>query len=75
MDCQGRGTNIRFIHYRETLYHLHSSMMNIRFIVVSSASLLSMIGLSRRNSSKNVTDMLFCSPAIFTCFFCFCNSF
>jgi hypothetical protein len=22
MDCQGRGTKIRFIHYRETLYRL-----------------------------------------------------
>ena len=22
MDCQARGTKVRFIHYRETLYHL-----------------------------------------------------
>jgi hypothetical protein len=29
MDCQGRGTTIRFIHYRETLYPWPVLTLNI----------------------------------------------
>ena len=37
MDCQARGTKVRFIHYRETLYPVPSVMMGMRVVFSCSA--------------------------------------